>query len=349
LSLNSFFSRGPKYSEETIKEALNALRDGVILIDKNNKIIWSNENASKWLNLNDPFSQENIRAYFPTSEFDEFLSQSDQNSSLEAISPLNKSIFFSLQIIPLGETEKTLVLRDITTPIRLEKVRTDFAANASHELRSPLTVIAGYIELMVEDESIPNNWKKPIEDLAKQSERMKSVLSDLLVLFQLESESRITDEEIVDLQAIVMAVRKDCMLAKKPPKEFKVDFKDSAVILGDEVKTQSIVNNIVENALRYCDKDGEISVNWFIDKAGGHLSIKDNGIGMEEKHLNRITERFYRIDKGRSRKLGGTGLGLAIVKYALQAHEATLEIKSELGIGSEFICHFPVSRIQIEQ
>ena len=176
MSLNSFFSRGPKYSEETIKEALNALRDGVILIDKNNKIIWSNENASKWLNLNDPFSQENIRAYFPTSEFDEFLSQSDQNSSLEAISPLNKSIFFSIQIIPLGETEKILVLRDITTPIRLEKVRTDFAANASHELRSPLTVIAGYIELMVEDESIPNNWKKPIEDLAKQSERMKSCL-----------------------------------------------------------------------------------------------------------------------------------------------------------------------------
>ena len=346
--MNSFFSRGPKYSEDQIKEALNALRDGIILIDKNNKIIWSNKNASEWLNLNDPFSQENIRAFFPTSDFDRFLSQSDENASLEAISPFSKSTFFSLQLIPFGETEKILVLRDITKPIRLEKVRTDFAANASHELRSPLTVISGYIDLMVEDKSIPLNWKKPIQDLAKQSERMKSVLSDLLVLFQLESESKKADEEIVDLQGIVMAVKKDCMAAKKPPKKFEVDFKDSGAILGDEVRIQSIVTNIIENALRYCDKDGEISVIWFTDAAGGHLSIRDNGIGMEEKHLERITERFYRIDKGRSRKLGGTGLGLAIVKYALQAHEATLEIKSEVGVGSEFICSFPLNRIHDE-
>ena len=117
-------------------------------------IIWSNKNASEWLNLKDPFSQENIRAFFPTSDFDRFLSQSDENASLEAISPFTKSTFFSLQLIPFGETEKILVLRDITKPIQLEKVRTDFAANASHELRSPLTVISGYIDLMVEDLSL---------------------------------------------------------------------------------------------------------------------------------------------------------------------------------------------------
>jgi two-component system phosphate regulon sensor histidine kinase PhoR len=346
--LNSFFSRRPKYSEDQIKEALNALRDGIILFDGNNKIIWSNKNASEWLNLNDPFSQENIRAFFPTSDFDHFLSQSGENSSLEAISPFNKSIFFSLQIIPFGETEKILVLRDITKPIRLEKVRTDFAANASHELRSPLTVISGYIDLMVEDKSIPVNWKKPIQDLAKQSERMKSVLSDLLVLFQLESESKKADEEIVDLQAIVMTVKKDCMAAKKPPKKFEVEFKSKGVVIGDETKMQSIVMNLIENAIRYSNNEGEIKVSWTLDEVGGHLSIKDNGIGIEEKHLSRITERFYRIDKGRSRKMGGTGLGLAIVKYALQAHEATLEIKSQIGIGSEFICHFPESRSNIK-
>lgn len=340
-----FFSNKPNLIEE-IETVTNLSKDGFLLLDKNNQISWYNQNASEWLDLENKYARKNIRSYFSNQNFSAFIEDTDSEKTIEVIAPSDKEKFLSLQLIPFRDDEKFMVLRDISKPIKLETIRTDFAANASHELRSPLTVIAGYIEMMLHDDSMPDNWKEPIKELGKQSERMKSVLSDLLVLFQLESEANQIDEEIIDIELIVNSSKNAAMKRSNPPKSFKVDFPRPALIKGDEFRIQSVINNIVENALRYSDQKGEIEVSWNVDVNGGHLSIKDNGIGMEEKHLKRITERFYRIDKGRSRDMGGTGLGLAIVKYALQNHNATLEIKSTIGVGSEFICHFPTDRIK---
>lgn len=344
--LKYLFSSNRENLTQKIEAVSNATRDGLLLIDKNNEITWSNENAKEWLGLNEKYASKNIRSYFPNPNFSVFLREIDSEKTLEVISPTKKENFLSLQIIPFGDEERIIIIRDISKPIKLETIRTDFAANASHELRSPLTVIAGYIDMMQHDDSIPKDWQEPIKELGKQSQRMQSVLSDLLVLFQLESESNEIDDEVIDLEAIANSSKKEAMSRKNPPQSFEVNFSEPALIKGDEFRIQSVVTNIVENALRYSDKKGAIKIYWHTDEKGGHLSIKDNGIGMEDKHLKRITERFYRIDKGRSRDMGGTGLGLAIVKYALQNHNATLEIKSIIGAGSEFICHFPKDRIK---
>ena len=337
-------SVGRKLLKE-IEKSFDMTMDGFCLLDKNNSLIWFNQAASDWLMLSEDDFQTPINHFIDTPAFWNFLKVDDYQNRLEVKAPNDKDIYLSCQLVPFGKNERWIIFRDVSQPVRLAKVRNDFTANASHELRSPLTVISGYIEVMNEDSSINEEWKKPVEEINRQTIRMQRILSDLLLLSQLEAETDRMDDRVIDLQAIVLSVKKDIMSRKNPPERFEVNFSHSGLISGDEFRLQSVVNNLIENADRYSDIGDCICVNWVIDNEGGHLSVIDNGVGIEAKHIDRITERFYRVDKGRSRKAGGTGLGLSIVKNALQNHNATLEIKSELGNGSEFICHFPKERI----
>jgi two-component system phosphate regulon sensor histidine kinase PhoR len=235
----------------------------------------------------------------------------------------------------------------VSQRVKIERVRRDFVANASHELRSPLTVIMGYLDALAEDERIPENWHQPISVMQDQSVRMRRLVEDLLQLSKLESGQSVPKDRVVDVAAMISAARKEALALPEHPDHIEIDLGSRANLLGEETELQSVVSNLVANAVRYTPPEGQVTIRWTVDADGGHLAVQDTGIGISEEDIPRVTERFYRADGGRARQRGGTGLGLAIVKYALRRHDAELEIHSRLGRGSTFICHFPRDRLAL--
>ena len=234
-----------------------------------------------------------------------------------------------------------LIVRDVTAEARLESMRRDFVANASHELRSPLTVVRGYLDTLAEDTTLDEGWREPVREMQRQSERMLSIVQDLLELSRLEAGKGEAELEPVDVGGMLALIRREVLARPEHPATFELELKTDALLLGAESELHSIFHNLITNAVKYTPADGRISVQYWTDAQGGHVAVTDTGIGIPAEHIPRLTERFYRVDAGRSRKLGGSGLGLAIVKHALQRHGATLEIVSEEGKGSTFTCHFP--------
>jgi two-component system phosphate regulon sensor histidine kinase PhoR len=233
----------------------------------------------------------------------------------------------------------------VSQRVKIEKVRRDFVANASHELRSPLTVIMGYLDALAEDERIPEGWRQPVVTMQEQAVRMRRLIEDLLQLSRLESGQPVGRDRVVDVPAILAAARKEAQATPGRAAAIDLAVESPANLLGEETELQSIVSNLVSNAVRYTPPDGSIRVTWRVDATGGHLAVQDTGIGIPDEDLARVTERFYRADSGRARQRGGTGLGLAIVKHALRRHDADLEIRSRVGEGSTFTCHFPPDRL----
>jgi two-component system phosphate regulon sensor histidine kinase PhoR len=253
----------------------------------------------------------------------------------------------SCRLIPYGPDQKLLLIRDVSQRVKIERMRRDFVANASHELRSPLTVIMGYLDALAEDDRIPDGWKPPIGVMQEQSIRMRRLVEDLLQLSKLESGQSVSKANAVDVGSIVATARKEAFALAEHPGAIGIELKSTTKLLGEETELQSVVSNLVANAARYTPADGAITISWTVDADGGHLAVADTGIGIAEEEIPRVTERFYRTDGGRTRQRGGTGLGLAIVKHALRRHDAELEIRSSLGKGSTFVCHFPRDRLAL--
>jgi two-component system phosphate regulon sensor histidine kinase PhoR len=224
-------------------------------------------------------------------------------------------------------------------------MRKDFVANASHELRSPLTVITGYVDALADDPGIDATWRGPIEEMRRQAERMRAVVDDLIELSRLEASGNEAAEDIVDVGGMLSLLRREVLALEHHPAEVNLALESGAKLLGSEQEIHSILSNLISNAVKYTAADGRIDIRWWSDAAGAHFSVRDTGVGIAREHLPRITERFYRVDPGRARATGGSGLGLAIVKHALQRHGATLQIESEEGRGSVFTCHFPTRRV----
>jgi two-component system phosphate regulon sensor histidine kinase PhoR len=229
--------------------------------------------------------------------------------------------------------------------MRLEAVRRDFVANASHELRSPLTVISGYLETLAQDPVLDAELKGPVAEMRRQAERMTAIIRDLIELSRLEETDEVVGGEPVDVAALAALLRKDVLARPARPKDVRVKVESQSRLLGDEPEIHSAFSNLVDNAAKYTGADGALEIRWSVDEDGGHFAVSDTGIGIPPEHIPRLTERFYRVDAGRSRATGGSGLGLAIVKHVLQRHGATLEVQSTLGAGSTFTCHFPPERI----
>lgn len=228
---------------------------------------------------------------------------------------------------------------------RLHRMRQDFVANVSHELRTPLTVIHGYIEILLSayknsDPKLYEIWQKVFE----QAERMEHLVADLLLLSKLESEEPISKKEPCKVPELIKKIVIDAEGLSKGRHKIMCDIDLKLDLLGETAEIRSAFSNLVMNAVHYTPDAGEICLNWYADKKALYFEVKDNGIGIPSKHIPRLTERFYRVDKGRSRQSGGTGLGLAIVKHVLMRHEASLEIQSEVGKGSTFTAIFPISR-----
>lgn len=224
--------------------------------------------------------------------------------------------------------------------IALDKMRRDFVANVSHELRTPLTVIHGYLELLLSDKKDPQ--KAIHEQMFQETTRMENIISDLLLLSKLESEDehKVIKRKIA-MAPLIRAIVKDAKrLSGDKLHQFLLDIDEALLLLGSKAELRSLMSNLIFNAVKYTPALGSITIVWRAETSGPVFSVRDTGIGIAEKHLPRLTERFYRVDKARSRKSGGTGLGLAIVKHVLMRHDGILEIESEPNKGTLFRCKF---------
>ena len=324
-----------------------AMPDGAILLGPTREILWFNRAASRWLDLKRKADYGlRIDNLVRVPDFVEYLEREGEGAPPRIRFTRNGELWLSFRLVATSPTgPKLLLVRDVTTEARLDSMRKDFVANASHELRSPLTVVSGYLDSLAEDTGLDPAWQGPVQEMRRQSERMGRIVHDLLELSRLEASGNEADRVPVDVAGMLALLRKDITARPEPTAQVAVHLDSDALLLGSEAELHSIFSNLLSNAAKYTPADGRIDVRWWIDERGANVEFRDTGIGIAAEHLPRLTERFYRVDAGRSRKLGGSGLGLAIVKHALQRHGGRLEVTSVEGKGSNFTCRFPTSRI----
>lgn len=329
-----------------LRASTEAFPDGGVVLNAEREILAYNQAAQELLGLRRKRDRrQRIENLLRHPDFVAYLDEPGEQPAVEIPSPLGGERWLSCRLIPYGADQTLLLVRDITQGIKLARMRRDFVANASHELRSPLTVITGYLDGLASDRELPAHWQQPVATMHEQAGRMRRLIEDLLQLSKLESGRPVARDRVVDVKAVLAAARKEALAAREHPQSIELEIASEAGILGEETEIQSVVSNLVSNAVRYTPVQGRIVIRWSVDEAGGHLAVEDTGIGIAEDELTRVTERFYRTDRGRARQQGGTGLGLAIVKHALRRHDGRLEILSRLGHGSTFVCHFPQSRL----
>lgn len=329
-----------------IQRSTAALPDGVVILNAQREIVWLNRTAAKLLDLRGTADMGlRIDNLLRQPEFARYVQGAEFARPVVIESQEGADSYLSLQLAPYGDGQLLLLVRDVSRQMRLEAMRKDFVANASHELRSPLTVISGYLETLSQDPALHAELAGPVAEMRRQAERMTSIIQDLLELSKLEESDATVVGKPVDLRALLAVLRKDVMARAAHPREVNIYVESDALLQGEESEIHSAFFNLVDNAAKYTPIEGSIEMRWWVDDEGGHFSVTDTGIGIPAEHLPRLTERFYRVDSGRSRATGGSGLGLAIVKHVLQRHGATLDIQSELGAGSTFACHFPPYRV----
>ncbi|HVC30141.1 MAG TPA: phosphate regulon sensor histidine kinase PhoR [Steroidobacteraceae bacterium] len=330
-----------------LQSSTAALPDGVVILNPQREIVWFNRMAGRLLDLRRTADLGlRIENLLREPEFTRYLKVQDYANPVIVRRASRADSYLSLQIVPYGEGQQLLLAADVSRQMRLEAVRRDFVANASHELRSPLTVISGYLETLSQDPALDRDLAGPVAEMRRQAERMTAIIHDLLELSRLEQTAERVGGEPVDIAALLALLRKDVLARPVHPREVRVRLDSDAALMGAESEIQSAFSNLVDNAAKYTHAEGAVEMRWWVDEDGGHFSVTDTGIGIPSEHIPRLTERFYRVDEGRSRATGGSGLGLAIVKHVLQRHGAQLEVRSALGKGSTFTCHFPPQRVQ---
>ena len=336
-------------------EALQASPNGVMLIDEHGQIDWCNATAAGHFGL-DP--QRDMRqhavhlirnpefvAYLAARQFAEPLLMRRNGS--------HGTVLLSVQVIPYGDGDKLLLSRDVTQLERTEAMRRDFVANVSHEIKTPLTVIAGFVESLRTLEFSVDERERILALMQQQSDRMRQLVEDLLTLAHLEGDPHQPAEELLDMPGVVARLAADARALSAGRHRIETSA-DVSKLRGASSELASAFGNLVSNAVRYTPNGGVIQIRWRLLESGlgeaiGEFSVSDTGIGIAAEHIPRLTERFYRVDRGRSRESGGTGLGLAIVKHALLRHQAELRIVSQMGEGSTFSARFPAQRLVLPQ
>ena len=329
-----------------LRRSTAALPDGVIILSSQHEIVWFNRQAARLLGLKRPIDiglrvDNLIRA----PEFVHYLHGEDFAMPLVIRPPAQVDLYLALQVVPYGAGQSLLLARDVTRQMRLEAMRKDFVANASHELRTPLTVIAGYLDTLSDDPSIDQAWAGPIRDMRAQAQRMNAIIAALLELSRLESTDGEAPRDPVDVPAMLERLYRNALVNGAHERHVFLDLESVDGLYGAAHEIESAFTNLLVNALKYTLADGTVRMRWRLDEEGAHFLVIDNGIGIPAEHIPRLTERFYRVDVGRSRDQGGSGLGLAIVKHALQRHGGWLDVESSEGKGSTFTCHFPPQRV----
>jgi len=327
-----------------VRQTTRALHDGGIILNDRNEIQWCNRAAVRLLGLSLATDVgHRIDNLIRNPDFVSHL-ENPGGDTVSIRSPVVEGGQLSVQIIPYGRNQRLAIIRDVTREVRLERTRRDFVANASHELRSPLTVIGGYLDALAHDTDLNRDWETPIAEMERQVSRMTRILRDLIELTRLESSPGEAPRDFVDVVGMLKYIQREFVSGPRAPR-ISVRLDTDLALLGSEAEVHSILHNLVSNAVRFTSPEGSVDVRWQRSGTDAVLSVRDTGIGIAKEFIPRVTERFFRVDPGRSRELGGTGLGLAIVKHALQRHGATLSIESQLGEGSLFTCRFPDSRL----
>ena len=319
------------------REGSEALPDAAVVVDSQACLIWCNRLARLEMGLKWPGDAgARIDNLIRHPEFIEYFHAGDFSHPIEVPAPANPSKTFEYRIMPYGEEHLLLIARDVTRVSQLEEMRKDFVANVSHELRTPLTVISGYLELLPDNEDNPM-VTKALKEMNAQTHRMQNLIEDLLVLSRIEASSERIYENKVNMPSMFRQLEKEAQtLNAEKGHTIRFHIDPELWVFGVETELRSACSNLVFNALHYTPAGGEIDVYWKRDDHGALFAVVDNGDGIEQNHLARLTERFYRVDKARSRKTGGSGLGLSIVKHVLSHHNSQLDITSTVGEGSQF-------------
>jgi two-component system phosphate regulon sensor histidine kinase PhoR len=330
-----------------LRRSTAALPDGVIILSAQHEIVWFNRQAARLLGLKRPIDVGlRIDNLIRSPEFVHYLHGDDFGMPLVIRPAVQAELYLALQLVPYGAGQSLLLVRDVTRQMRLEATRKDFVANASHELRTPLTVICGYLDTLADDASIDQTWAGPIRDMRAQAQRMNTIISELLELSRLESTDGEAPREPVEVPRMLERLHRDALAGGDRPRQVFLELETDDGLYGSTQEIESAFTNLLVNAIKYTLSDGTVRMRWWTDEDGAYFSVIDSGIGIPAEHIPRLTERFYRVDAGRSRDRGGSGLGLAIVKHALQRHGGWLEVQSTEGKGSTFTCHFPAQRIR---
>jgi two-component system phosphate regulon sensor histidine kinase PhoR len=342
------FERAAARREEELTEALarfrraaQALPDGVVILDGDNRIEWCNRTAQAHLQIDAVRDVgQPIADLVRDPEFIDYL-ESGEEALPVRVERADASLL--LLVISYGRSQKLLLSRDTTQAERVETMRRDFVANVSHELRTPLTVLVGFLETVRDLPLDAQRVRDYIGMMREQAGRMQRIIEDLLALSALESAPP-PPEDRVRVAPVLARLRADAEALSGGRHEISLLGTPTRDLLGSEPELASAFGNLVSNAIRYTPAKGRVRIVWQEDDAGVSFSVEDSGVGIPAEHIPRLTERFYRVDRSRSRETGGTGLGLAIVKHALIRHQAALEVASEPGKGSRFTARFPPQR-----
>lgn len=328
---------------ERLHAAVNLLPDGLVVLDRHDHVQWGNRAAQDLLGLFG--TRRPIDHFVRQPEFLAYLKEGDFSRAVSMTLPSAPGRRFSLKIVPADDAYRLLITRDITESSRLEQMRRDFVANVSHEIRTPLTVVAGFVETLLDMDLPPAERRRCLEMVQRQTDTMQRLVEDLLTLATLESASLPPEHEAVPVAPLLQALVADARALSAGRHRIELAVESDDGLRGAPKEIDSAVRNLLTNAVRYTPEGGTIGIGWKTTGGEGQLWVRDTGIGIAAEHLPRLTERFYRVERGRSRETGGTGLGLAIVKHVAQRHQARLEIDSRIGVGSTFTLRFPPARV----
>lgn len=332
---------------ERFQDATSAMNEAVIILDELDRIEWCNPSAEHYFEIDARRDLGRQLTYIVRQpQFLEYLLAQNFAEPFVLRGARGGESTLSVQMVPYGNRQKLVISRDITRLERLEETRRDLVANVSHELRTPITVIVGFLETLNDAEALdPAMQRRALELMTRQAARMQTLVEDLLTLSRLENARGPAAERPVDVPAMARSLLADAQALSGGQHEIAITQCEGPWLSGSEDELRSAFTNLVSNAVRYTPAGGRVSIAWRPTAEGGAaFSVRDTGIGIEAEHIPRLTERFYRVDRSRSRETGGTGLGLAIVKYALSHHQARLEVESAPGQGSTFTAVFPPRR-----
>ncbi|MFZ2627851.1 MAG: phosphate regulon sensor histidine kinase PhoR [Rugosibacter sp.] len=334
---------------ERLRLAAEALPEGVLILDTHHTIEWMNWEAEACLGLHATADTgSRLTHLLREPELLNYLNNPGSHATPLILSTQrNPGRTLQMQVVPFAAGRTLLMVRDVTQLEKLATMRRDFVANVSHELKTPLTVTLGFIETAADalSDATADELAGYLRMATEQAHRMQHLIEDLLTLSSLETDSP-PQEEKINLAVLLTAVREEAAAISGGRHRMTLEITGPSHLMGSSRELHSALGNLVTNAVRYTPQGGEIALRWDADASGGRFSVKDTGVGIATEHLPRLTERFYRVDHGRSREMGGTGLGLAIVKHVLERHQAQLEIQSEPGKGSVFTAIFPEHRVR---
>ena len=346
--------RASAYLENIVNKAQEssaALEMAIIMVDRNNNLDWWNKATESLLGLRYPEDRRlPVTNLIRDPAFTAYFGRNVYDEPLHINAPGDSGKRLEIQIALFGENERLIIVRDISQLHRLELMRKDFVGNVSHELGTPITVIKGYLEAILDNiQDLDGKWEKPVIQMHQQSSRMENIVKDLLALSALETGTPSRKQSSFALIQLLSEIVNDArQISAQQDHQFSLSCDENIKFIGDRGELYSAIANLVSNAAKYTPYQGKINILIRLSEDFLEAHVEDNGPGIEAQHLPRLTERFYRVDVSRSSETGGTGLGLAIVKHIVNRHDGELTVSSEVGKGSCFTCRFPLSRVKTD-